>query len=134
MFRVVARYLDGRLVKGETFDLDPAKPTCLIHSPDRQSSITVTLSELKCLFIVRDHTGKPDYKETKSVDPGDPRARGARWLEMKFLDGEVVVGLSTNYAEGRPIFAAVPTDTQSNNIRILVNRGALESVTILRPT
>jgi hypothetical protein len=133
VFKVVARYLDGRLVKGETFTLDSARPTCLIHTTSGQS-VTVTLSELKGMFIVRDHAGRLDYKEVKSMDPGDPRARGARWLEMKFLDGEVLIGLSTNYSEELPIFAVVPTDTQSNNIRILVNRGALESVKILHPT
>lgn len=131
MFKVVAHYLDGRLVKGETFDLVPGKPTCLIHTPDGQS-VTVTISELKALFIVKDHTGKPDYQETKNMDPADPRARGARWLEVKFRDGEVMVGLSTNYTEQVPAFPVVPTDTKSNNTRILVNRGALESLKILR--
>jgi uncharacterized protein DUF6982 len=132
VFKVVAHYLDGRLVKGETFDLAPARPICSIHTPDGQS-VTVTLSELKSLFIVRDHAGKPDYKETKNVDRGDPRARGARWLEMKFRDGEVVVGLSTNYTEQTPVFTVVPTDAQSNNTRIFVNRDALEYLQILRP-
>ena len=132
MFKVVAHYLDGRLVKGETFDLVPGKPTCLIHTPDGQS-VSVTVSELKGLFVVKDHAGKPDYQETKSMNPADPRARGARWLEMKFLDGEVVVGLSTNYTEEVPAFPVVPTDAKSNNNRILVNRAALESLKILRP-
>jgi hypothetical protein len=132
VFKVVAHYLDGRLVKGETFDLTPARPTCLIHTPGGEA-VPVRLSELKGLFIVRDHGGRPDFQETKDVDPADPRARGARWLELKFLDGEVVVGLSTNYSEAVPVFAVVPTDARSNNARILVNRGALESVRIVRP-
>jgi hypothetical protein len=132
MFKVVAHYLDGRLVKGETFDVVPGKPSCLIHTSPGQS-VTVALSELKSLFIVRDHAGSPDYREKKSVDPADPRARGARWLQMKFLDGEVVVGLSTNYSEQVPIFPVIPADARSNNARILVNRAALESLTVLRP-
>jgi hypothetical protein len=130
VFKVVAHFLDGRLVKGESFDLAPARPTCQIHTPDGQS-VRVTLSELKSLFIVKDLAGKPEYKEAKSVEPGDPRGRGARWLEMKFLDGEVVVGLSTNFSEDRPVFAIVPTDANSNNARILVNRGAVKSLRIL---
>jgi uncharacterized protein DUF6982 len=131
VFKVVAHYLDGRLVKGETFDLVPGKQSCLIHTPDGQS-VTVVISELKGLFIVRDHAGRPDYEETKSVNPADPRARGARWLEMKFLDGEVMVGLSTNYSEDISAFPVVPTDAKSNNTRVLVNRTALESLRILR--
>ena len=128
---MVAHYLDSRLVKGETFDFNPARPTCLIHTPDGQA-VTVTVSELKSLFIVRDHQGKPDYHETMNVDPTDPRARGAKWLEMKFVDGEVVVGLSINYSEEARVFVVVPADTQSNNARILVNRAALETVKVFR--
>jgi uncharacterized protein DUF6982 len=132
VFKVVAHYLDGRLVKGETFDLAPARSTCLIHTLNGQS-VTVTLSELKSLFIVRDYAGRPDYKEVMNVNPADPRGRGARWLEMTFLDGEVVIGLSTNFSEELPVFAVVPTDTNSNNTRIIVNRGALKSLRVLRP-
>jgi hypothetical protein len=132
VFKVVAHYLDGRLIKGETFDLAPGRATYWIHTGEGPP-IAVSLSELKGLFVVRDHAGRPDYNEMQSVEPGDPRARGARWLEMKFLDGEVVVGLSVNYSEQLPIFTLVPTDTKSNNARILVNRGALMSLTILRP-
>jgi hypothetical protein len=132
MFKVVAHYLDGRLVKGETFDLTPGKSTCLIHTLS-EGSVPVVLSELKSLFVVRDHAGRPGYTEEKNVNPGDPRARGARWLEVKFLDGEVVVGLSTNYSEELPVFALVPADAKSNNTRIIVNRGALQSLRVLRP-
>jgi hypothetical protein len=132
MFKVVAHYLDGRLVKGETFDLAPGRPTCLIHTLSGES-VRVTLSELKGLFVVRDHEGRPNYTEERNVNPGDPRARGARWLEVRFLDGEVVVGVSTNYSEELPVFAVVPADTNSNNSRIIVNRGALQSLRILRP-
>jgi len=132
MFKVVAHYLDGRLVKGETFDLAAARPTCSIHTLDGQA-VSVALSELKCLFVVRDHAGRPEYEEEKAVNPRDPRARGARWLEMKFADGEIVVGLSTNYSAESPVFAVVPADARSNNARMIVNRGALESLQILRP-
>ena len=131
MFKVVAHFLDGRVVKGESFDVAAAKPTCLIHTPDGQS-VTVPFAELKGLFIVKDLAGNPEYKETKSVDPADPRGRGARWLEMEFLDGEVMVGLSTNYSEQLPVFALVPTDAHSNNARVLVNRSAVGSLRVLR--
>ena len=66
------------------------------------------------------------------MNPADPRGRGARWLELQFLDGEVIVGLSTNYSESLPVFAVVPTDANSNNTRILVNRGAVGSLRIVQ--
>jgi len=132
MFKVVAHFLDGRLVKGESFDINPLKPTCLIHTPDRQP-VTVKISELKALFLVRELAGKADYVERQTVNPRDPRARGARWLEIKFLDGETLTGLSTNYSDVLPVFVLLPTDDQSNNARILVNRSAVEDVKILQP-
>ena len=131
MIKVVAHFLDGRVIKGESFDVTPGRPHCLVHTPDGQS-IWVVLAELKGLFIVKDLAGKPDYKEDTSVHPGDPRGRGARWLEMKFLDGEVIVGASTNYSAQIPVFAVVPTDANSNNTRILVNRGAVGSLRVLQ--
>ena len=133
MIKVVAHFLDGRLVKGQSFDVSSAKSDCTIHATDG-TSVRVTLSELKGLFIVTDFAGKPDYKEVKSATPGDPRGRGARWLELTFLDGEVIVGASTNYSDQSPFFAVVPTDTKSNNTRILVNRAAVGSLRVLPPS
>ncbi len=127
MIKVVAHFLDGRLIKGETFDLPLNRSTCLIHTVDRES-LTVRLSELKGLFVVKDLAGKRDHHERTTVESADPRGRGGRWLEMKFLDGEVLVGLSTNYSEGFPFFVVVPADLNSNNARIFVNRSALESL------
>lgn len=132
MFKVVAHFIDGRLVKGESFDINPSRPTCLIHTPDRQT-VTVKISELKGLFLVRNLAGNADYTERQSMNPRDPRARGARWLEINFRDGEVLTGLSTNYSEELPVFVLLPTDDKSNNTRILVNRSAVEAVKILQP-
>ena len=42
---VVAHYLDGRVVKGVSHDIDPARPTCHIRTPDRQS-IEVKLADI----------------------------------------------------------------------------------------
>ncbi len=132
MTQVVAHFLDGRLVKGTSFDVSPVQSACLVHTPGGGDPVRVTLSELKCLFIVSDLAGKPDYEGVKRVTPGDPRGRGARWLEMKFRDGEVIVGASTNYTEQVPFFAVVPADAKSNNTRVLVNRAAVESLKIVR--
>jgi len=133
MFKVVAHFLDGRLVKGESFDITPGRPTCLIHTPNGQP-VTVKLSDLKGLFLVREFAGKRDYEDKRTVDPNDRRGRGARWLEIKFRDGEVLTGLSTNYTDDLPVFVVVPSDDKSNNTRILINRAAVETVRILPPT
>ncbi|MGH2651104.1 MAG: DUF6982 domain-containing protein [Actinomycetota bacterium] len=127
MDKVVARYLDGRLVKGISFDVSFAKPVCHVTTPD-QGVVKVTLADLKALFFVRDLVGNKDYQESKTVAPSDPRARGARQLEIRFRDGEVIVALAAGYSDERPFFFVVPADPKSNATRILVNRAAVEAV------
>jgi hypothetical protein len=78
---VVAHYLDGRVVKGISHDIDPARPTCHIRTPDRQS-IEVKLADLKALFFVKSLAGDPTYTEGSTVEAGDQRARGAYRIEV----------------------------------------------------
>jgi hypothetical protein len=121
---VVAHYLDGRVVKGVSHDIDPARPTCHIRTPDRQS-IEVKLADLKALFFVKSLAGDPTYKEGSTVEAGDQRARGAYRIEVQFADGERVVGMTVRYPPVRPFFYVVPADGRSNNLRILINRAAV---------
>ncbi|HTK42153.1 MAG TPA: hypothetical protein VL287_11245 [Gemmatimonadales bacterium] len=124
---VVAHYLDGRLVKGTCLDVDPARPTCHIKTDDR-GMVQVMLAQLKALFFVRTLGGDPHYEEAKTVDAADARARGASHIELQFADGERVVGLTTRFPPVRRFFYVLPADARSNNIRILVNRSAVESL------
>jgi len=124
---VVAHYLDGRLIKGTCLDVDPTRPTCHIRTDDR-GMVQVMLAQLKALFFVRSLGGKPGYEETKVVDLSDARARGASQIEVQFADGERVVGLTTRFPPVRRFFYVIPADMNSNNLRILVNRSAVESL------
>ena len=121
---VVAHYLDGRVVKGVSHDIDPARPTCHIRTPDRQG-IEVKLVDLKALFFVKSLAGDPTYTEGSTVEAGDQRARGAYRIEVQFADGERVVGMTVRYPPVRPFFYVVPADGRSNNLRILINRAAV---------
>jgi uncharacterized protein DUF6982 len=124
---VVAHYLDGRLIKGTCLDVDPTRPTCHIKTPE-QGMVQVMLAQLKALFFVRTLGGDPAYEEVKTVDAGDARARGASPIELQFADGERVVGLTNRFPPIRRFFFVVPADVNSNNVRILVNRSAVESL------
>lgn len=121
---VVARYLDGRLLKGVSHDIDPARPTCHIRTAD-QKSIEVKLADLKALFFVKSLAGDPTHTEGSTVEAGDQRARGAHRIEVQFADGERVVGMTVRYPPVRPFFYVVPADARSNNLRILINRAAV---------
>lgn len=122
--QVVARFLDGSVVKGMTLDVDPSRDTFHIRPPAKQN-ILVRLADLKALFFVKDLAGDPKRVEGMALEPADMRARGAHPIEVEFADGERVVGLTVRYPPVRPYFYVVPADDKSNNIRILVNRSAI---------
>jgi hypothetical protein len=131
--KVVARYVDGRLLKGISMDVDPNRRTFHIKPP-ADKAVQVDLGDLKALFFVRTLDGDPGHRETRTPDPSDPRGRGSTVVSLRFADGEEMVGLTIRYPPIRPFFFVVPVDPQSNNIRILVNRAAVVSMEALSTT
>lgn len=125
--KIVAHFLDGRVIKGASLDVALDKPHFHIATAD-QGMLKVALAELKALFFVKDLQGNPGYQDQPALNPTDPRARGAKPLDIRFKDGERLVGLAPTYHPSRPFFFVLPADPESNNIRILVNRAAVESV------
>ncbi len=122
---VVAHYLDGRVVKGISLDVDPGKPKCHIR-PTGQGTIEVKLTELKALFFVKDLVGNSRQNDILELEPSDGRARGSFPIEVEFVDGERLVGLTVRYPPIRPFFFILPADARSNNLRVLVNRAAVK--------
>jgi hypothetical protein len=121
---VVARFLDGRVMKGQTLDMDPARPTFHLRNP-LHPPLEIKLAELKALFFVKDLRGDPARVDGAELEPDDARARGAQPIEVEFADGERVVGLTVRYPPVRPYFYVLPADEGSNNVRILVNKAAV---------
>lgn len=124
---VVARFLDGSVLKGTSLDVDPTRPTCHVR-PEEGQTAEVKLKELKALFFVRSLEGDMARHEVHALDPADPRGKGSTAVALHFPDGEVMVGLTNRYPPNRPFFFIVPVDQQSNNIRILVNRTAVKKM------
>jgi hypothetical protein len=121
---VVARFNDGRLLKGSTLDVDPGRPKFHIRGDDGTMQ-PVLLSDLKALFFVKSFDGDSAHVDAQEIAPVDPRLRGSRLVELTFADGEKIVGLCQRYPPNRPYFFVVPVDTDSNNVRILINSAAL---------
>jgi hypothetical protein len=83
---VVAHYLDGRVVKGISLDVDPGRP--LFHIRTAQGTLEVKLTELKALFFVKDLVGNSGRNDVLALEPSDGRARGSYPIELEFADGE----------------------------------------------
>jgi hypothetical protein len=125
---IVARFIDGRVEKGISTDVDHKRLACHIVTPEGKK-LEVSLASVKALFFVKTSAGRPDYQESKGQIAGDPRLLGTKRVRVVFADKEEIVGLTNRYPPVGPYFFMLPMDPQSNNIRILVNRAAVIEMT-----
>jgi hypothetical protein len=125
--RVVARFSDGRLIKGTSVDVAPGRPMCHIQTAD-SGSVPVALAELKALFFVRDLNSDPEPDAEPNRGAAATRLPGTKRIDVRFRDGEEMWGLVNRYPPPRPFFFLLPANPGSNNIRILVNRAAVVSM------
>ena len=131
MNKVVARFQDGRVLKGHTADFVAAADAFHIARADAPTSPpqTVRVAELKAVFFVKDFAGNPLHDERKHFD-GRAASSGRR-LRIEFKDGEVMVGTTQVYEPGTHGFFLVPADSASNIERCFVVAAATEQVIFL---
>jgi hypothetical protein len=130
--KVVARYADGRVVKGNTSDFFPAKD--LFHvtetsAPPGTPPVEVLTNELKALLFVKDFAGDPNHVDRNELDPSRPPA--GRPIKVLFEDGEVLVGTTTGYQHGRRGFFLEPADVTSNVERCYVIAAATQAISFI---
>jgi hypothetical protein len=127
---VVARYQDGRIIKGTTYDFGPQKKGFHVVSVGEEGRKVseVLFSDLKAVFFVKSLEGKQDHPLTKDV----PEEKGEPGTQMKvkitFLDGETLMGTTQGYTLEREGFFIVPLEEDSNNLRIFVISKAVKDV------
>lgn len=129
MNRVVARYADGRLVKGLTIDFAPEKDCFHVDVADAEPGakpVEVRTAELKAVFFVRDFGGDAQHEERKAFDPAAHVI--GRKIQVIFRDGELLVGTTQGYQRGRPGFFLMPVDAESNIERCYVLAHAAQEV------
>jgi len=132
MNKVVARFADGRVLKGTTADFFAAKELfhlAVADAPAGTEPIEIRTADLKALFFVKDLMGNPGYVERKEFDPEHPPA--GRRIKVTFADGEVLVGTTTGYQPGRPGFFLEPVDPHANNERCYVISAAAQEISFL---
>jgi hypothetical protein len=129
--KIVARYLDGRVIKGTSMNFSPTRGTFLlqqVEAPSDEEPLTIALRDLKAVFFVRDFAGNPRYDDRKEFE----RRPVGRAIAVTFLDGELIVGSSLTYDAARDGFFLFPADPSSNNERIYVLTAAVRKVEKLR--
>jgi hypothetical protein len=126
--RIVARFADGRMLKGTTQDFAPMKDTFhVIGSEGGAQPVKVNVSDLKAVFFVKSLVGNAAYHEVKEF--GGPAA--GRKVQVTFKDGETLVGSTQAYRPDGPGFFMVPADPLSNNDRVYVVAEAVQEVSLL---
>jgi len=128
---VVARYLDGKRVKGFSQDFFPNKDRFHVYPAAKPSgeAMEVLLKELKAIFFVKDFAGNSLYNERKKYIEGEKPS--GRKVEVTFKDGEVLVGSTLGYDPSRPGFFLFPADPKCNNIRVFAVSTGIKKVRFL---
>jgi hypothetical protein len=132
MNRIVARFQDGRVLKGFTNDFLPAKDHFHLAAegqPPGTKPAEVRVGELKALFFVKKFEGDPQHQEV--IDPAAAKPGIGRRIKVVFKDGETLVGTTQGYDRSRPGFFMVPIDPGSNNERCYVVASATQEVSFL---
>jgi hypothetical protein len=134
--KVVAKFKDGAILKGNTNDFFPNKK--LFHlelvgngasgvKSENPKVMEIDTENLKAAFFVKGFNGNKFHKNIYN----DNLQGSGRKMEVKFTDGEVITGYSLNYSPERTGFFLIPADKKGNNERIFIIRSAVEKVTLL---
>jgi hypothetical protein len=129
--RIVARFADGRMLKGSTADFVPAKDhfhVSTIGASPGSRPTQILVKDLKALIFVKDFAGDPRHEECKQFGPGSPTGRR---IKVFFKDGEILVGATSGYQPGRTGFFLVPADSASNMERCFVIASATARISFL---
>ncbi len=129
--KVVARYVNGKRVKGFSQDFFPNKDRFHVYPAAQPSgeATEVLVKELKAVFFVQDFVGNSLYHERKKYIEGEKPS--GRKVEVTFMDGEVLVGTTLGYDPSRPGFFLFPADPKSNNIRVFAVTPSVKKVRYL---
>jgi hypothetical protein len=126
--RIVARFGDGRVMKGYTYDSYPNQSIHIMQSahgsPD--TGIKIQVNDLKAIFFVKDFAGNSAYHEKKEFNVYDKPY--GRKIVVTFKDNEVLVGTTIGYTPDRTGFFLFPADAGSNNERVFVVTSAVRKI------
>lgn len=116
---IVARFVDGRTMKGTTHDFLPNRPGFHIYvdGNERSKAEPIALADLKAVFFVKDYSGQKERADVPGFDGAQGFGRNA---QVTFADGETICGRTTGYNKSAPGFFLLPADAGGNNTRIFV--------------
>jgi len=129
--KVVAHYMDGKVVKGFTRDFVPYADVFHIYERGAPGggSREIQVRELKGVFFVKDLDGDLGHAKSNIFDPAD--LTPGRKIRVLFKDGEVLMGYTPDFLSTRPGFFVLPADLRSNSDRCYIVTAATERVSLI---
>ena len=124
---VVARFVDGRVLKGTTHDFAAQKPIfhLAVWGDPNARAMAIPIGALKALFFVRSFEGDPKHVDDRDID----NAKGqGRKIVVTFTDGETLCGFTAGYSKDKQGFFVIPVDLAGNNARVYVVAEAVKKV------
>jgi small nuclear ribonucleoprotein (snRNP)-like protein len=143
--KVVVRFLDGRMLKGLMNNFSVEATEVHLSEAESEKEHRIPLGELKAVFFVKSLEGDRAHREKKAFGARKDADHLGRKVYIKFKDGENMYGFvkgdipwKQGYFVAEPHsqaqgFFIVPTDSESNNIRIFVVGSALKDITTIVP-
>ena len=123
--KVVAKFIDGRVIKGQTSDFYKSRPIFHVVPQGEKKAVNVEMPELKALFFVKTFEGrKHQIRKLKHV----PYQVYGRKAKICFEDGEEIEGFVQAFNPDEKVFLLVPDNPTSNNLRIFCNREAVAKI------
>jgi len=136
---VVAKYRDGRMIKGVTYNFGPEKkafhvlPVTEEKEEGTTKGVEVVISGLKALFFVKSLEGRKGPRSLEGLlEEEEEEVTSAMKVRVTFHDGEILVGMTHGYSREKQGFFIVPLEKESNNRRIFVVFNAAREIEILK--
>ena len=117
---VVARYLDGRTLKGVTRDFSPNRAMFHVDPQDGSAPVELRFRQLKALFFVNTLEGDPGRQDVRGFVHGPVETQQGKKVAVRFRDGEFICGYTLSWSPDREGFFMFPADVHGNNQRIYV--------------
>ncbi len=126
--RVVARFGDGNVLKGITWDFNPTGQLFHLFPTDSTEAREVRYDQLKALYFVKTFEGDRVRPKHKGFLAAPPETSKGKKVAVLFRDGELECGYSLTYNPNRSGFFLFPADSASNNIRVFVVAAAAAEI------
>lgn len=126
--KVVARYLDGRVLKGVTRDFSANRISFHVEVDGTGEIVELRLRHLKALFFVRSFGGDPGRQDLRGFVDGPAETAQGRKIAVRFRDDEFICGYTLSWSPDRDGFFLFPSDAGSNNQRIYIVAASTDEV------